>query len=112
MEAEFIRSKIVAAVFDRRKHPSAVGWIKRSALDANPIAEGALFLASPPKAFGPIDLPKVRGARRLLFGWIFKQFDHSLEQPAGAAAVQASMVETQRDLGLGFRDEEAIRFIP
>src|SRR5438552_1660211 len=45
-------------------------------------------------------------------GRIFEKFDHAFEQTRCAASIDAAMIETQRDLRLGFRDELFLRFVP
>ena len=36
---------------------------------------------------------------------IFQQLDHALQQSAGAAAIEAAMIETKRNLRLGYWNE-------
>src|SRR3954466_8581722 len=48
----------------------------------------------------------------LQFRWILQQFDDALEQPPGATAVEAAMIETQCQLGLSDGNELLRLFIP
>src|SRR6266550_3082224 len=79
-------SKIVAAVYDRRKCV-ATALCRRVEL-------------------------RLDRARRLQLLWIFQQLDHALEQTRRPAAVDAAMIETQRNLGFDFRHEFLFCFIP
>src|ERR1700731_1153630 len=54
----------------------------------------------------------VRLSRRLQLRRIFQQLDHPLEQTPRAAAIEATMIETQRDLRFRFWNEFVFRFIP
>ena len=36
---------------------------------------------------------------------VFQQLDHALQQAAGAAAIEAAMIETKRNLRLGYWNE-------
>jgi hypothetical protein len=53
-----------------------------------------------------------RQRRQLQLCWIFQQFDHAFEEAAGAAAVDAAMVEAQRDLCFRLWNEFFLFFVP
>jgi hypothetical protein len=63
------------------------------------------------------DLTWAASTRRLAiwlseFFRIFQQLDHPFEQTAGAAAIDAAMIKTQRDLGFGPGKKLLLLFIP